>query len=160
MRIRKGDPGEGKSRKEDKQKRPKKALRMKCLKARRMSTTEMSQRRPPNQILNSDYIVSRNERILVTGSSGFIGTRVVGTLLDYGFTNICCFVRSCSQFSRLENTLRQFDAAEKVQIVTGNLLSPTDCRKASGGGVDRLSPGSRHGEVPRRCIHELGARDA
>jgi nucleoside-diphosphate-sugar epimerase len=106
---------------------------MKCLKARKTSATEMTQRRPPNPASNADYIVSRDERILVTGSSGFIGTRLVATLLDYGFTDICCFVRPSSQLSRLGKTLRQFNAEKKVEIVTGDLLSPTDCRKAAAG---------------------------
>ena len=93
----------------------------------------MTQRCPPNPALNSDYIVSRNERILITGSNGFIGTKVGATLLDYGFTDICCFVRPSSQLSRLRETLRQFNAENKVEIVTGDLLSSTDCRKAAAG---------------------------
>jgi nucleoside-diphosphate-sugar epimerase len=93
----------------------------------------MTQRRPPKPTLNSDYIVSRNERVLVTGSSGFIGTNVVDTLLGCGFTDICCFVRPCSRLSRFEKTLRRFNAEEKVEIVIGDLLSPTDCRKATAG---------------------------
>jgi nucleoside-diphosphate-sugar epimerase len=93
----------------------------------------MTQRRPPNPASNSDYIVSRDERILVTGSSGFIGTKVVATLLNYGFTDICCFVRPSSELSRLRKTLRQFNAEKKVEIVTGDLLSPTDCQKAAAG---------------------------
>lgn len=133
MRIRKGGPGEGKSQQENEKKRPKKTGQLKCLKARNTSTTEMGQYRPPNRTLNSDYMVARNERILVTGSSGFIGTKVVGTLLDYGFTNICCFVRRCSELSRLEETLQQFNVESEVEIVTGDLLSPTDCRKAATG---------------------------
>jgi nucleoside-diphosphate-sugar epimerase len=93
----------------------------------------MTQRRPPNPASNSDYIVSRNEPILVTGSSGFIGAKIVATLLDYGFTDICCFVRPSSELSRLRKTLAQFNAAKKVEIVAGDLLSPTDCRKAAAG---------------------------
>src|SRR5881275_441331 len=106
---------------------------MKPLTARRTPATEMTQRCPPNPALNSDYIVSRNERILITGSNGFIGTKVGATLLDYGFTDICCFVRPSSQLSRLRETLRQFNAENKVEIVTGDLLSSTDCRKAAAG---------------------------
>jgi nucleoside-diphosphate-sugar epimerase len=105
---------------------------MKGLKARITPATEMTQCHPPNPASNSDYIVSPGERILVTGSSGFIGSKVVATLLDYGFTDICCFVRPSSQLSRLEKTLRQFNAEKKVEIITGDLLSPTDCRKAAG----------------------------
>ena len=93
----------------------------------------MSQRHSPNQTLNSDYIASRNERILVTGSGGFIGSKVVETLLDYGFTNICCFVRPSSRLERLEKALSQFDAGKNVEIVRGDLLSPTDCGKAVAG---------------------------
>src|SRR5947207_1954937 len=83
--------------------------------------------------MKSEYIVSLDDRILVTGSNGFIGTKVVEILLDYGFTDICCFVRPSSQLSRLGKTIRQFNAEKKVEIVTGDLLSPTDCRKAAGG---------------------------
>jgi nucleoside-diphosphate-sugar epimerase len=108
------------------------ARQIKWLTTRITSVTEMSLR-PPNPASNSDYILSRDERILVTGSSGFIGTKVVATLLDYGFTDICCFVRPSSELSRLGKTLRQFNAEKKVEIVTGDLLSPTDCRKAAAG---------------------------
>ena len=129
---------------------------MKCVKARVMSTTEMSQRRPPNQTLNSDYIVSRNERILVTGSSGFIGSKVVETLLDYGFTNICCFVRPSSQLDRLEKTFQQFDAGKNVEIVTGDLLSLDGLPESGGRGFGYLSSGCRNRKVVCRRLHELG----
>ena len=43
--------------------------------------------------VNSECIISPSERILVTGSNGFIGTKVIQNLLEYGFTNIRCFVR-------------------------------------------------------------------
>src|SRR5262249_19109342 len=133
MCIRKGGPGEGKCRKENKQKRPRKVLRMKWLKARKRSPTEMSHRRFPNQTLNSDYIISRNERILVTGSSGFIGVKVVEILLEYGFTKLRCLVRPTSQLERLEETLKQFDAGQDVEIVKGDLLSSDDCRSVAEG---------------------------
>ena len=93
----------------------------------------MTQCRPPNPASNSDYIVSPGERILVTGSSGFIGTKVVATLLDYGFTDICCFVRPSSQLGRLEKTIGQFDAGTNVELVKGDLLSRDDCAKAAEG---------------------------
>lgn len=93
----------------------------------------MGQRLPPNQASNSDYIVSRNDLILVTGANGFIGTRVVGTLLDYGFTNIRCLVRPSSQLGRLEKTLNQFAVGKNVEFIKGDLLSSDDCRTAAEG---------------------------
>jgi len=83
------------------------------------------------EALKSGYIISRDERILVTGSNGFIGARVVEILLEYGFAHIRCFVRPSSRLDRLEKVLSQFDAGKNVELVTGDLLSTTDCRKAA-----------------------------
>jgi nucleoside-diphosphate-sugar epimerase len=83
--------------------------------------------------MTSEYIVSSGDRILVTGSNGFIGAKVVETLLDYGFSKLCCFVRPSSRLNRLEKALSRFDAAKNVQLVTGDLLSSNDCRKAAQG---------------------------
>jgi nucleoside-diphosphate-sugar epimerase len=83
--------------------------------------------------LNSEYIASRSERILVTGSNGFIGTKVVEILLEYGFSNLRCFVRPSSQLGRLENLLSQCNACKNVELVTGDLLSRDDCGKAAEG---------------------------
>jgi nucleoside-diphosphate-sugar epimerase len=93
----------------------------------------MAERRPSNPALNSKYIVSRDERILVTGSSGFIGSKVVEMLLGYGFANLRCFVRPSSRLDRLEKALSRFDAGRNVELVTGDLLSRDDCRKAADG---------------------------
>src|ERR1700730_7337967 len=81
----------------------------------------------------SEYIASPNERILVTGSNGFIGTRVVETLLEYGFSKLRCFVRPSSQLGRLESSLSRFDTKENVELITGDLLSRADCREAAEG---------------------------
>jgi nucleoside-diphosphate-sugar epimerase len=83
--------------------------------------------------MTSEYIVSSGDRILVTGSNGFIGAKVVETLLNYGFSKLCCFVRPSSRLNRLEKALSRFDAAKNVQLVTGDLLSSNDCRKAAQG---------------------------
>lgn len=82
-------------------------------------------------MLNSNYISSRDERILVTGSSGFIGAKVVEKLLEYGFTNIRCFVRPSSKLSRLQHWLNKVDGETKVELVKGDLLSRDDCRAAA-----------------------------
>jgi len=81
--------------------------------------------------MNSEYLVSAGDRILITGSTGFIGSKVVEILLEYGFSNLCCLVRSPSRLGRLESALSRFDHARDVEIVRGDLLSRDDCRKAS-----------------------------
>ena len=81
----------------------------------------------------SQYIASTDDCILVTGSNGFIGTKVVEILLEHGFSNLRCFVRPSSQLSRLENVLSQFDAGNDAKLIAGDLLSRDDCRKAVEG---------------------------
>ncbi len=66
------------------------------------------------------------DRILVTGANGFIGKRVVQSLLDYGFRNIRALTRlAMSPASSVE------DKGDSVEILQGNLLSPGDCLKAT-----------------------------
>ncbi|HZR05354.1 MAG TPA: NAD(P)-dependent oxidoreductase [Candidatus Udaeobacter sp.] len=83
--------------------------------------------------MNSDYIISRDARILITGSSGFIGAKVVEKLLKCGFTNLRCFVRPSSNLSGLQYSLSDVDAETNVELVTGDLLSRDDCRAATEG---------------------------
>jgi nucleoside-diphosphate-sugar epimerase len=106
---------------------------MKRLKAGKTSVTEMAQRCPPDLALNSDYIISRDKRILVTGCGGFIGAKVVEKLLEYGFANLRCFVRPSSYLGGLKNVLAKFDAGRNIELVTGDLLSRDDCQKAVEG---------------------------
>jgi nucleoside-diphosphate-sugar epimerase len=83
--------------------------------------------------LNSDYITSGDDLVLVTGSNGFIGVRVVEILLKYGYRNLRCFVRPSSQLARLEETIAQFGARANVELIRGDLLSRGDCAKAADG---------------------------
>lgn len=79
-------------------------------------------------------ITSFDETILVTGANGFIGVRVVKTLLDQGFRRIRCFVRPSSDLTRLQDVLRHADVpADAIEIVEGNLLVPRDCERAAAG---------------------------
>jgi nucleoside-diphosphate-sugar epimerase len=70
---------------------------------------------------------------LVTGSSGFIGAKVVQTLSQYGLVNFRCFVRPSSRLESLRKVLGRFPAGKNGKLVTGDLLSPDDCRKATEG---------------------------
>jgi nucleoside-diphosphate-sugar epimerase len=68
--------------------------------------------------------------VLVTGSKGFVGNVVVRTLLESGFTNIRCFARTSVDNDSLFTAARAYPQA-RLQVVTGNLLSPEDCQRAA-----------------------------
>jgi nucleoside-diphosphate-sugar epimerase len=78
-----------------------------------------------------DFIAPRTDRILITGSNGFIGAKVVEILLEYGFSNLRCFVRPSSHLGRLNRVLDKFPA--DVELVSGDLLSRDDCARATDG---------------------------
>lgn len=75
-------------------------------------------------------IVQHDDLLLVTGATGFIGSRVVRCLLDLGFRNLRCFARPSSNDARLESLARAYDGA-RVEVFKGNLLSPQDCAAAT-----------------------------
>ncbi len=79
-----------------------------------------------------EWIIGRDDPVLVTGAAGFIGARVVDSLLRHGFRNIRCFIRPTSDRRRLEKALQSHDS-DGCRIVSGNLLSPEDCAKAAEG---------------------------
>jgi nucleoside-diphosphate-sugar epimerase len=76
------------------------------------------------------FIISPNDRILITGASGFIGSKLVANLLDRGFRNLRCLVRPSSQTAGLAALGSGRDGA-RVEIVKGNLLSREDCAAAT-----------------------------
>lgn len=80
--------------------------------------------------LGTAQIISRDDVVLVTGSNGFIGSRVVKKLLERGFANVRCFVRPSSNLSRLDAMCASAPGAN-VEIVSGNLLSLSDCARAA-----------------------------
>jgi nucleoside-diphosphate-sugar epimerase len=57
---------------------------------------------------------------------------VVEILLEYGFSNLRCFVRSSSALDRLKQVLAKH-SEESVQMISGDLLSRDDCRRAAEG---------------------------
>jgi nucleoside-diphosphate-sugar epimerase len=108
---------------------------------------------PVNQkrvyLVKNDYIIDFSDPILITGAAGFIGRRVVETLLRYGFINLRCLVRPSSDLRALDEATYGFNKA-KIQIVKGNLLSPDDCKRATqevsvifhlAAGVEKSFPG-------------------
>jgi nucleoside-diphosphate-sugar epimerase len=79
------------------------------------------------------FLASPTDRILITGSNGFIGAKVVEIALEYGFSNIRCFVRPSSRLDRLTRIVRRFSAEKSVELVSGDLLSREDCARAAEG---------------------------
>src|SRR5438876_670745 len=67
--------------------------------------------------MSSEYIAVDGDRILVTGSNGFIGSKVVEKLLEYGFTTVRCLVRSSSNLDRLKKLLGAGQIGRNVELV-------------------------------------------
>src|SRR2546423_1347491 len=95
-------------------------------------------------------IIDSDGLILITGSNGFIGSRVVENLLASGFDNLRCFVRPSGNLTRLKAVLENYPGA-RVEIMPGNLLSRGDCVNAARGvaiiyhlaaGIEKTFPGS------------------
>ncbi len=82
-------------------------------------------------MVDNDLIVDKNDVLLITGSNGFIGIKVVETLLNYGFTNLRCFVRASSDLTSLKRILGSRDDTASVQLIVGNLLARDDCEMAT-----------------------------
>jgi len=119
--------------------------------------TAMPSNRPARNILG-DPIVQHGDPILVTGSNGFIGSRVVEALLLHGFTRLRCLVRPSSNLTGLERILDRSDRAS-VEIVEGNLLSPDDCRRATDGArlVYHLAAGRGDKSYPSAYLNSVVA---
>lgn len=79
----------------------------------------------------NDFIIGRDDLILVTGATGFVGSRVVESLLDRGFRNIRCFTRPSSEAAKVEAVSGLQRSGAGVQMFRGNLLSREDCVAAT-----------------------------
>ena len=94
------------------------------------------------------YISRSDETILITGANGFIGSKVVEILLEYGFVRLRCLVRSDRNLNKLQHLIET--SKSKIELLQGNLLSYNDCLRAAEGasivyhlaaGVEKSFPG-------------------
>ncbi len=94
------------------------------------------------------FIITPGDKILITGAGGFVGVKVVETLLQYGYTRLCCLVRSGKNLAGLEELAKRHKA--DIECFRGNLLSPDDCLHATqevsvvyhlAAGVEKSFPG-------------------
>src|SRR5579859_6444838 len=96
----------------------------------RSGPAEMQQNQSVSAVPN-EFIIERNEPILVTGASGFIGFRLVQTLLGLGFSQVRCFTRPSSNMTHTDALSRLSHDGIRVEVLKGNLLSPADCATAT-----------------------------
>src|SRR5215831_9032426 len=76
-------------------------------------------------------MIGPEDLILVTGAAGYIGSKVVESLLNRGYRNLRCLVRPSSNMSRLETIISKHREHKEVSICMGNLLSREDCAAAA-----------------------------
>lgn len=79
---------------------------------------------------HGNFIISADDRILITGAAGFIGSHVIKNLLNRGFRNLVCFVRPSSELARVEAIIKDSPPGTRIEVLRGNLLSPLDCGDA------------------------------
>ncbi len=76
------------------------------------------------------WLITAEDRILVTGAAGFIGSRVVKCLIERGFRNLVCLARPSSNVSALEEIIATQGRGTQIKILKGNLLKRSDCDAA------------------------------
>ena len=79
------------------------------------------------------YLAAPDDRILVTGASGFVGPKVVEALLACGFGNLRCFVRPSSALGRLNEAFKRGRGDQQPELIAGDLTSREDCLRATDG---------------------------
>jgi nucleoside-diphosphate-sugar epimerase len=99
----------------------------------------------------SDPIIGVDDKLLITGANGFIGNRVVQSLLEKGYKNLRCFVRPSGNLEKLNDILKNY-ADSQLQIIKGNLLSKDDCRKAVNGAFVIIHLAAGVGKAYPTCV--------
>src|SRR5256885_3483192 len=105
------------------------------------------------QIERDAFIIGPDDPILVTGATGFIGSRLIESLLDRGFRNLRCFARPSSEVARVEAIAGRRGGA-RVEVIKGNPLSREACVTATKDDAEVFYPargGQRQTFTPVSC---------
>src|ERR1700732_2653521 len=84
----------------------------------------------PERPIHDSFLIGPDDRILVTGAAGFIGSRVVESLVNRGFRNLVCFTRPSSASSAIEAIVERRPLGARIDVLKGNHLSRADCEVA------------------------------
>jgi nucleoside-diphosphate-sugar epimerase len=105
-------------------------------------------------MLSDDLIVGPDDPILITGATGFIGSRVVASLLDRGFRRLRCFSRPSSSLVNLRELMEQYQGRAEIELVRGNLLRREDCLTATKdiAVIYHLAAGAGEKSFPKICL--------
>jgi nucleoside-diphosphate-sugar epimerase len=98
--------------------------------------------------MEDNWIIDKEDLVLITGANGFVGSKVFEILLGYGFRRLRCLVRSSRNIQKLRKIADSSKA--EVEYVEGNLLSRMVCQDAVkkvsviyhlAAGVEKSFPG-------------------
>ncbi len=82
----------------------------------------------------NDGVADKDDLVLVTGGTGFIGYRLVTTLMAHGFRNLRCLIRTAAKRTKID-ALQLRSPGGRIQVLEGNLLSRDDCYAATRDAV-------------------------
>jgi nucleoside-diphosphate-sugar epimerase len=101
-----------------------------------------------------NMIIGRDELILITGATGFIGSSLLADLIGRGFRNLRCLVRSADKAAKLQALLKD---GVRLEMVSGNLLSKEDCEIAAKGAsvVFHLAAGTGSKSFPDAYMNSV-----
>ncbi len=105
----------------------------------------------------NDAMISVDDPVLVTGATGFIGTKVVEQLLQYGFRKVRCFTRPSSNVKKLHEVAGRCGDGAQIEIIRGNLLSREDCLAAAKDTavVYHLAMGAGQKSIPHAFLNTV-----
>ncbi len=109
--------------------------------------------------IHDSFIIAPDDRILITGAAGFIGSRVVESLVNRGFRNLVCFTRPSSEVAAIEAIIKRRPLGARIEVFKGNLLSRADCEAACKdvAVIFHLAAGTGEKSFPKAFMNSVVA---